>query len=247
MALPLGEWGMESREGIEPSPATLHAAFLPEIRLTKSGQRESNPHRQFGRLRSYRWTMSARCPRRESNPQRTRKEPLWETRFPASPLRDGARCIRNPELTPPRAAFPRTSPAGAPTEQVHVLRSSQTGSVFRCPFHWTTGAVESARLELASSGCRPDVLPLNYDPAGREGIEPSLRVLEARLVTMTLQPMNGDKCAKRLHCPQRRACLHVQLTVPKSAVMAEAVGIEPMYSSRHSPSAPYGSRTRLAP
>jgi len=42
---------------------------------------------------------------------------------------------------------------------------------------------------------------LNYDPAGCEGIEPSLRVLEARLVTMTLQPMNGDKCAKRLIAP----------------------------------------------
>jgi hypothetical protein len=70
------------------------------------------------------------------------------------------------------------------------------------PFHWATGAVESARLELASPGCRPGILPLNYDPAGREGIEPSLRVLEARLVTMTLRPKNGDKCAKRFHCPQ---------------------------------------------
>ncbi len=49
------------------------------------------------------------------------------------------------------------------------------------------------------------------------------------------------------HCPQQQACLHVQLTAPWSAVMAEAVGIEPMYSSRHSPSASYGSRTRLAP
>jgi len=32
---------------------------------------------------------------------------------------------------------------------------------------------------------------LSYDPAGREGIEPSLRVLEARPVTMTLRP-NSD-------------------------------------------------------
>jgi hypothetical protein len=51
--------------------------------------------------------------------------------------------------------------------------------------------VEPARLELASPGCRPGTLPLSYDPASREGIEPSLRVLEARPVTMTLRPMNA--------------------------------------------------------
>src|SRR5262249_40038577 len=63
-----------------------------------------------------------------------------------------------------------------------------------CPSIGRVGqAVESARIELASSGCKPDVLPLNYNPAGREGIEPSLRVLEARLVTMTVRPKErGD-------------------------------------------------------
>lgn len=54
--------------------------------------------------------------------------------------------------------------------------------------------------------CERIVLLLNYRPnnlaassiirkaesaAGREGIEPSLRVLEARPVTMTLQPMSA--------------------------------------------------------
>jgi len=63
---------------------------------------------------------------------------------------------------------------------------------------------------------------------------------------MALRPKNGDKCAQRLIAPGW-ACLQVQLTARWSAVMAEADGIEPMYSSRHSPSAPYGSRTRLAP
>src|SRR5580698_7426091 len=29
---------------------------------SQSGQRESNPHTQLGRLRSYRWTMSANVP-----------------------------------------------------------------------------------------------------------------------------------------------------------------------------------------
>ena len=57
---------------------------------------------------------------------------------------------------------------------------------------WTESveAHEAKRSALASPGCKPDTLPLSYDPAaGREGIEPSLRVLEARLVTMTLRPV----------------------------------------------------------
>ncbi len=38
---------------------------------SQSGQRESNPHRQFGRLWSYRWTMSANgWNRRDSNSHR---------------------------------------------------------------------------------------------------------------------------------------------------------------------------------
>ena len=69
--------------------------------------------------------------------------------------------------------------------------------------------VESARIELASPGCRPGALPLSYDPAGCEGIEPSLRVLEARPVTMTLQPV-GVFAARRgvepLSHRRRRHC-----------------------------------------
>ena len=54
-------------------------------------------------------------------------------------------------------------------------------TVERCPQITVPQAVESARIELASPGCKPGTLPLSYDPeAGREGIEPSLRVLEAR-------------------------------------------------------------------
>jgi hypothetical protein len=47
--------GAESREGIKPSRAVLQTALLSENRLEhESGQGESNPHRQFGKLRSYR-------------------------------------------------------------------------------------------------------------------------------------------------------------------------------------------------
>lgn len=74
---------------------------------------------------------------------------------------------------------------------------------FPVPFRWATEAVESARLEIASPGCRPGVLPLNYGPAGREGIEPSLRVLKARQATLALRPKNGDKCVKRLIAPNQ--------------------------------------------
>ena len=35
MALPLGEWGMESREGIKPSRAVLQTALLSENRLVE--------------------------------------------------------------------------------------------------------------------------------------------------------------------------------------------------------------------
>lgn len=57
---------------------------------------------------------------------------------------------------------------------------------------------------------------------------------------MTLRPKNGDKSAKRFIAP-KWACLHLLLTVLASTAMAEADGFEPMYSSRHSPSASYGS------
>ena len=64
------------------------------------------------------------------------------------------------------------------------------------------GGIGETRTRIAWVQARRS--PLNYDPAGCEGIEPSLRVLEARLVTMTLQPMNGDKCAKRRIAPNSR-------------------------------------------
>ena len=68
-------------------------------------------------------------------------------------------------------------------------------TVERCPRKME---VESARLELASPGCKPGTLPLSYDPAaGREGIEPSLRVLEAQPVTMTLRPTMAISPAPR--------------------------------------------------
>ena len=58
MARPLGKWGGEPRGN-----QTLARGFAdrdPHQRIgSESGQRESNPHRQLGRLGSYRWTMSA--------------------------------------------------------------------------------------------------------------------------------------------------------------------------------------------
>lgn len=114
---------------------------------------------------------------------------------------------------PPRAAFPVNVAHGCARRSrspCPALRSTGLAR-FPVPFLWTSGAVESARLELASPGCRPGILPLNYDPdskpraktgsAGREGIEPSLRVLEARLVTMTLRPRTATR-VRRGHCPQ---------------------------------------------
>ena len=56
-----------------------------------------------------------------------------------------------------------------------------------------------AQSPLASPGCKAGTLPLSYDPAGREGIEPSLRVLEAWPVTMTLRPKDS---AARCHSPR---------------------------------------------
>ena len=82
--------------------------------------------------------------------------------------------------------------------------------------------VESARLELASPGCRPGILPLNYDPAGREGIEPSLRVLEARPVTMTLRPTSSATRIEEEIIARQGG---------HASIWAEAFGIEPMYSS----------------
>jgi hypothetical protein len=54
--------------------------------------------------------------------------------------------------------------------------------------------VERRGIAPRSLQCESRILLLKYRPskhaaAGREGIEPSLRGLEARLVTMTLQPM----------------------------------------------------------
>ena len=82
--------------------------------------------------------------------------------------------------------------------------------------------VESARVALASPGCRPGTLLLSYDPAGREGIEPSLRVLEARPVTMTLRPRSSaTRIGKEVIAP----------VSGHASIEAEAFGIEPMYSS----------------
>ena len=117
----------------------------PENRLAQSGQRESNPHRQLGRLGSYRWTMSAM---------------------------GGA----------------EAPPASRDAEDAEAL----------LVLNW----VESARFALASPGCRPGTLLLSYDPAGREGIEPSLRVLEARPVTMTLRPRSSaTRIGKEVFAP----------------------------------------------
>src|ERR1700677_4005990 len=76
------------------------------------------------------------------------------------------------DRAPLRESAPRAD-SGNPTRIVSLENCGPT--VERCPrgapcvgLLW---GVESARLELASSGCRPDVLPLNYDPAGREGID----------------------------------------------------------------------------
>lgn len=67
--------------------------------------------------------------------------------------------------------------------------------------------VESARVELASPGCRPGALPLSYDPAGCEGIEPPLRGLEARPVAMTLQPVGAARRGvEPLSHRRRRRC-----------------------------------------
>ena len=93
------------------------------------------------------------------------------------------------------------------------------------PIDWTRSRVdsESSRVERRgiaprSLQCECSVLLLNYRPsAGREGIEPSLRGLEARLVTMTLRPV----------LEQRRAARTVASSIARSAS--------------------YGNRTRLTP
>ena len=93
--------------------------------------------------------------------------------------------------------------------------------------------VESARVELASPGCKPGVLPLNYDPAGREGIEPSRLSFGGSAVAMT-RPKSGNKGRKELIAPKSGQR-------PESPRVVGAVGFEPMYSSLHLPGASYGS------
>ena len=134
--------------------------------------------------------------------------------------------LSSPHLAQP---FPQTSPAGAFTKQVRAPRSSRCRlSVFRCPSFGPLGRiVEPARIELALPGCKPGVLPLNYDPAGREGIEPSRSSFGGSAVAMTLRPIPATKNAKRSLPPR--------VGTPPSVILAEALGFEPMYSSRHSP------------
>jgi hypothetical protein len=121
--------------------------------------------------------------------------------------------------------------------RAYESRSSARPPRWAGAFREFFGTVESARVELASPGCKPGVLPLHYDPAGRVGIEPSLLVLETRTVTMTLRPKkNGDKRAKRFIAPNWADLLEMKRRC-SSASQAEVVGIEPMYSSRHSPGA----------
>jgi len=63
---------------------------------------------------------------------------------------------------------------------------------------------------------------LSYNPAGCEGIEPSLRVLEARPVTMTLHPkISATRIEEEVIAP----------IGGHASIEAEAFGIEPMYST----------------
>lgn len=112
--------------------------------------------------------------------------------------------------------------------------------------------VELKGIEPSSLGCRPSILPLNYNPilvslaarrgieplslhrqwscdasritslvscsrkgapskaerADREGIEPSLRGLEARLVSMTVRSKVARRDLRRGHCPRKWTRLH---------------------------------------
>ena len=81
---------------------------------------------------------------------------------------------------------------------VLLLNDTRRGA----PEGLASGAVvESARVELASPGCKPGVLPLNYDPAGREGIEPSRLSFGGSAVAMT-RPKSGNKGRKELIAPK---------------------------------------------
>ena len=85
-------------------------------------------------------------------------------------------------------------------------------------------------------GCEPGTLPLSYDPAGREGIEPSLRVLEARPVTMTLHPKYRRRESEKRSLPpkgghasiERRRLGSNRCTPLLHSPMAARRGIEPL-------------------
>lgn len=188
----MGEWGVENREGIKPSRAVLQTAIL----IRESARRAGSGNRT--RIHSLEDCGLAirRCTQIELVPQ---------TGIVAEPPQGGethgaAIAATSPAIHAPRR---RLTPPSAPSTRLYCVQHAGLRTVaftcpvfhgadlrFSVPFHWAAGAVESARIELASPGCRPGSLPLKYDPAGREGIEPSLRVLEARLVTMTLRPKN---------------------------------------------------------
>ena len=82
--------------------------------------------------------------------------------------------------------------------------------------------------------------------AGREGIEPPLRILEIRLVTMALRPKEtATRDAKSFIARQSGHASIRAFESLRRLELAETFGFEPMYSSLHSPSVTDGDRTRL--
>lgn len=81
----------------------------PPRRHAQESHRVARPASRLRNIaRSLPSSRRERRPRRELHPHNDGKEPFWETRFPAPPSRDDARCLRNPELTATRSPHGRS-------------------------------------------------------------------------------------------------------------------------------------------
>ena len=94
-------------------------------------------------------------------------------------------------------------------------------AVGRCPPRATRRGIEPLSPHRQWS-CDASRITGHESQAPAEGIEPSLRVLEARPVTMTLRPKSSaTRIGKEV----------IALQSGHASIEAEAFGIEPMYSS----------------
>jgi hypothetical protein len=228
--------------GIKPMHAVLQTTLLSENRLVSA--RGGNRTRIYS-LEDCRPAIERHAHWGAPGGSRTRtalaKSSLGKTRFPASPHRSGARCLRNPELTPPGAASAanvargcfRQAGSNAPFLTVPVVQVFRCSSVEPLGQSWSRRESNSHHPGANREFCRR----LNYDPAGREGIEPS-RLSFGGSAVATTQPKSGNKGCKELIAPKKWATprksfawsgrLDSNRCTPHGICRAPRTGVEPV-------------------